>query len=197
MARPNKYNDEELIELLQQVRSQITTDINPYILEKQTGISKAVWKNRFNQEIEQLNEAFNNPVDGNLDGIHFPLENVAAIYERHRDSENILISKFNSHDIFVQNLLRTTSQVNELNNKVNDMEENEKQLLERILNLEQELRTQKEATKHYEEQYLISVGQSTFGKQYRTIETKETLSLKNKKNVKKVDFISRNSELFD
>mgnify|MGYP005834001761 CR=1 FL=1 len=190
MVRPKKYNDDELIDLLKQVRSEITTDISPYIMEKHTGVSKAVWRNRFEKEIEQLNDAFNNPFNEKMEGLHMPLENVATIYEKYKDKENVLVSKLNSYDIFVQNLLKMASQVKKL-------VENEKQLQEKILTLEEDLRRQKEATMHYEEHYLISVGQSTFGKQYRTVDTEETLSLKKKENVRKVDFISRNSDLFE
>lgn len=202
MARPQKYNDEELLELLREVRSSVTGDLSPYLLEKHTGVSKAVWIKRMSEEIEGLNKAFNEPYNepynedtGSSSAIG--LKNVSTIYQEHKDNEKMLISKLNSYDIFVNNLIRTIQELKaketELDVALNLVQEKELQ----VTQLSEELSNEKERTKHYENKYLEAVTQSGYSKNYRTINSSEPLSMENEDNLKKVDFINKNKNLFE
>jgi len=68
---------------------------------------------------------------------------------------------------------------------------------QKIQELEEKVAVLQEERDHFEKEYLETIGQSTYRKQYRTRETKEPLSLDRKENVEIVDFIGRNRDLFD
>ncbi|WP_411954735.1 hypothetical protein ACKXGF_02565 [Alkalibacillus sp. S2W] len=119
MVRPQKYSDEDLIELLKEVRSQVTVDVSPYLLEKHTGVSKSVWRNRMSQQIEKLNQSFTDPFSETKGDSNLPLlENVASIYSKYKDNEKVLNSKLNSYDVFVNNLMKQISQLNSIRSEL-------------------------------------------------------------------------------
>ncbi|WP_080875328.1 hypothetical protein [Oceanobacillus timonensis] len=194
MARPKKYTDEDLLELLRQTRSEITEDLTPYLLEKHTGISKTVWRTRMAKEIKQLNHAFNNPYNDSRGINPLPLDNVLTIYGKYKDNEKVLLTKLKSYDIFVNNILKTASKVRGLEVTLQQKESASEQ---RIQELEEKVDVLKGERDHFEKEYLETIGQSAYREQYRTRETKEPLSLEKKENAEIVDFIGRNSDLFD
>lgn len=194
VARPKKYTNEDLLELLRQTRSEITEDLTPYLLEKHTGVSKTVWRTRMAKEIEQLNHAFNNPYNDSRGINPLPLDNVLTIYEKYKDNEKVLLTKLRSYDIFVNNILKMASKVSGLEVTLHQKESASEQ---KIQELEEKVAVLQEERDHFEKEYLETIGQSTYRKQYRTRETKEPLSLDRKENVEIVDFIGRNRDLFD
>ena len=194
VARPKKYTNEDLLELLRQTRSEITEDLTPYLLEKHTGVSKTVWLTRMAKEIEQLNHAFNNPYNDSRGINPLPLDNVLTIYEKYKDNEKVLLTKLRSYDIFVNNILKMASKVSGLEVTLHQKESASE---ERIQELEEKVDVLKEERDHFEKEYLETIGQSAYREQYRTRETEEPLSLEKKENAEIVDFIGRNSDLFD
>ena len=194
VARPKKYTNEDLLELLRQTRSEITEDLTPYLLEKHTGVSKTVWRTRMVKEIEQLNQAFNNPYNHSRDINPLPLDNVLTIYEKYKHNEKVLLTKLKSYDIFVNNILKMASKVSGLEVTLHQKESASEQ---KIQELEEKVAVLQEERDHFEKEYLETIGQSAYREQYRTRETEEPLSLEKKENAEIVDFIGRNSDLFD
>lgn len=194
VARPKKYINEDLLELLRQTRSEITEDLTPYLLEKHTGVSKTVWRTRMAKEIEQLNQAFNNPFNDSRGINPLPLDNVLTIYEKYKYNEKVLLTKLKSYDIFVNNILKMASKVSGLEVT---LQQKESASEERIQELEEKVAVLKKERDHFEKEYLETIGQSAYREQYRTRETEESLSLEKKENAGIVDFIGRNSDLFD
>jgi len=194
MSRPQKYTDEQLSEILRQARSELTEDLNPYLLEKHTGISKAVWRSRMAEQIEQLNSSFNNPYeDSHGLGLSYT-ENVLSIYENNKHNERLLLARLNAYDIFVNNMLRIATEVQPLQIA---LQETTQSLNSKIRELEEKAQTLKIERDHFEKEYLESIGQSTFRQQYRTKKTTEPISMAKVDNVSKIDFIGRNSDMFE
>ncbi|ATH59645.1 hypothetical protein BJG89_04820 [Staphylococcus nepalensis] len=194
MVRPQKYTDENLLELLRQTRSELTKDLSPYLLEKHTGVSKTVWQKRMIKEINMLNQTFNTPYNNSRNINPIPLDNVLAIYEKYRNNEKILLTKLKSYDIFVNNILKLASKVNLLESTLKQKENTSQDIIQQ---LEKKVVVLKKERDHFEKVYLETIGQSSFREQYRTKETKEPLSLNWKENKKLVDFIGKNEDLFD
>lgn len=132
MVRPQKYTDENLLELLRQTRSELTKDLSPYLLEKHTGVSKTVWQKRMIKEINMLNQTFNTPYNNSRNINPIPLDNVLAIYEKYRNNEKILLTKLKSYDIFVNNILKLASKVNLLESTLKQKENTSQDIIQQL-----------------------------------------------------------------
>lgn len=197
MARPLKYNDSELIDILRRVRTEYTGKLTPYILEKKTGVSKAVWIKRFNEEIEELNNVTNPEITLSINTSDLGILSLVKIFEENKDNEAILRTQLISYDVLFQNLLKENHSFKEnqdmLDLKLKEVEE----LKQTIYSLNEEVKESNERAKHFEKQYLKFAAESSYSPNYRTERMNNAIDDSKEENLIHIDFIARNKGLFE
>lgn len=171
-GRPEVYTDQQLKDILLQFTVENPgKKINPFQLEKESGIKRHVWSRRMKRIIDDLNT----PVEKEFGGKEgsLPLPNVAELVEMNWNNKNKLIQSLSHINELIQSMYE---QALLYHNKCSEYEELEQKFNQITLENNQ----LKERVKHLEKKYMEVAVQSTYSSIQKEQGLKNIIQLKSK-----------------
>lgn len=163
MARPQKYSDYELRNVLMSVSMNNKKKITPSLLEKETGIKRHIWLRRMKKEIELVNKSTIFYNDDSLNDL--PIPNIVNIIDKYYEDKEKLINE----------LVWYNEKLGDAYSKILE----NKKLMSEIKNLNEilqekdlEINELKKKCKHFETLYLELETRSNIFDGISTLETK-------------------------
>lgn len=187
-GRPQRYSDEQLLEILANYAVNNIGKINYLHLEKETGIHRHVWSRRMGQKIEELNQPYIS-----LDADSFevtPIPNIVDAVKPHLGNKTAMLAILNEYNNYIQSLWEKAVSFEKISQKEKEL----KQLLEAK---NKEIEFLKKDRDFYKNEYQKIAVESTYHHKREEKGIKNVIDINNKKKMTSSDWKDNFPELFE
>ncbi|WP_147533380.1 hypothetical protein [Bacillus marasmi] len=193
VGAPSKFSDKKLEEILIEFMKQNPiTKLNPSQLEKQTGVGRQIWRRKMGEKIEKLKNTVQADFGGRGGKEYIPIPNPSEIVDTHWNNKKEMIASFQMYEETIQKFYEDAKAYHEKKEEV-------VKLKKKISELQEELRIAYSDVEFYKQQLKEVSILSKSPTQREQHKLKNVLDLKEKSNEKKAlstDFVNNFPELF-